>query len=825
MKQPLRKGEPFLLAIIVLVAIFFRTYRLDAIPRGMSGDEAIRGLEALSIARGEGYPVFLVGSFGEEPIHGYLVAVLFRLLGPSVFAIRAASALVGVLTVPVFYFMVRALFPPSEGSQPWLAILATGWLATSYWHTVYSRWGSEPIVAPLFAVLTMYCFWRAFDSGRRLHYLLGGASLGLSLYTYQAARFLPILALVLVGYHVYINRGSLRSHWVSLLSLLLAFLIVVAPLASYALNHPEIYLARAKAVSIFSPDRTVSPWTSLLLGLVQTAGMYNFHGDEHPEHSPSSGRPVLDPLTSVCFALGLAVTIYRFREPRYFLLAMWLLVMSLPAVVAGGSSASFSRTVVALPAVYVFPAIGVLEAWKWLSAKVKSARVSLIMGCSLALAPLLFATATTYQDYFVAWDTREDLRWGYDGAYTEAATVMNQTQVPDSVWILPVTAYVPSGYGADHFDFLYHGDVPYYSLSLDEATAPDELSEASRSRRRALVLDWKGYDLEKAYTAMSADPKRLLPFLLEKYGRELSRKSYEAFDLATYELPESSAFLIADRLEPAAVSFGDELMLTGMNFGGSSLADTSTPQEVDRRSLPAGKSAWVVLRWRATRAPSRDYKVAVYLEDEGGHIAGQVNKLLLSNYLHRTGEWQDGQEEIDYYTLQSWSGTPPGWYKVGVTVYDAASADVLYAGGKGRSYDLGMIEVVRPLAPGPVEPGAEIQNAQGEVAGRIQLLGYDLPRRELNPGDELSVALYWQALKDVDRAYLLAVQLANEQGETWTEEPDAPVYGSYPTLEWTKGETLKDWHDMSLPAEMPQGSYQVSVLIAERGSLLQEVNL
>jgi 4-amino-4-deoxy-L-arabinose transferase-like glycosyltransferase len=321
MKRPIPKGELLLLAITVLVAVLFRTYRLDAVPRGMSGDEGVRGLDALSIVRGEGYPLFFQQNSGEEPMHAYVVAILLSLLGPSVLAIRAASALIGVLTVPIFYLMTRALLPPPAGSWSRLAILATGWLATSYWHVVYSRWGLEPILVPLFAVLTVYFLWQGFNSGRRLHFACAGSSLGLSLYTYQAARFLPVLVLVLVGYHALNKRALLRSQWTGLVSLLLAFLIVAAPLGAYALNHSEVFLARGRAVSIFNPDRTVSPWTSLLFGLIKTAGMYNFHGDEHPEHSPSAGRPVLDPLTSVCFALGLAVTIYRFRKPAYFLLS------------------------------------------------------------------------------------------------------------------------------------------------------------------------------------------------------------------------------------------------------------------------------------------------------------------------------------------------------------------------------------------------------------------------------------------------------------------------------------------------------------------------
>jgi len=155
--------------------------------------------------------------------------------------------------------------------------------------------------------------------------------------------------------------------------------------------------------------------------------------------------------------------------------------------------------------------------------------------------------------------------------------------------------------------------------------------------------------------------------------------------------------------------------------------------------------------------------VAVYLQDEGDHRAGQVDKLLLSNYLHPTRDWRAGQEEIDYYILPSWDGTAPGRYKVGVTLYDAESLEVVRTVGGRQTRELGMMEIVRPLVAAGVEPEVGIEKDRGEVAPGIRLLGYDLPRREANPGDELSVALYWQALENVNRDYLFAVQLTDEQ--------------------------------------------------------------
>lgn len=827
MKRLASRTELILLAIIILVAIFFRIFRLDTLPRGMTADEATLGLEGLAIARGERYPVFLRGMSGALPMYAYWVAILFRLVGPSIQTARLGTALVGIVTVPLFYVLVKELLASTGGERmrTVMALLATFFMATSYWHIVYSRLAIEPILVPLFGILIVYCVLRARSSGRRAFFVLSGLLLGLALYTYPAAYFFPVLVLALWSVYAWRDGQFLRTHWRDVLILFAVCFALATPLGLFAARDFDTFAARASEVSVLNPEATGgSPGAGLLTSFVETAGMFTFRGDVSLVRNPAS-RAVLDSLASIWFILGLCVVILRYRETPHAVLLTWWAIMCIPGLLTAHEIPHFSRTIGALPATCLLPALGMVSVWKWLEHRIASGRLLAILA-SLGLSiSVLFTAAATYRHYFVVWDTREDLRQGYDGPFTMAAAVMNQTQVPDSLWILPMTALVPSGYGGDHFDFLYHGSAPYYSVSLGEAAAPNELSTVCRGTRKALVIDWKGYVLEEAYSAMAADPKGLIPFLFEKYGRQVDRDSYEAFDVLTYQLPKSPSFSIAEKFNPLTVTFGHELVLTGMAFGGSSLRDTSTPEEVERRELPAGKSGWVVLRWQALTAPTGNYKVAVYLQDQGGHIAGQIDKLLLSNYLHPTKDWEAGQEEIDYYSLPSWSATAPGRYKVGVTLYDAETLHIVPTVDGQQTSELGTMEIVRPLVAPEVEPETAIQEDKGGLAPGIRLLGYDLPRREANPGDELSVACYWEALEDVNRDYVIAVQLSDDEGEVWAETVESPVYGTYPTSEWAEGEVLKDWHDISLPTNLPQGRYQVSLAISQDDSLLNRISL
>ena len=81
-----------LLLIILLVALFLRTYRLSEIPAGVDYDEAGNLILAGEIAAGESYPVFIRAYAGREALFYWLAAGTMRLLGHTLFAFRLSAA-------------------------------------------------------------------------------------------------------------------------------------------------------------------------------------------------------------------------------------------------------------------------------------------------------------------------------------------------------------------------------------------------------------------------------------------------------------------------------------------------------------------------------------------------------------------------------------------------------------------------------------------------------------------------------------------------------------------------------------------------------------
>jgi len=222
---------------------------------------------------------------------------------------------------------------------------------------------------------------------------------------------------------------------------------------------------------------------------------------------------------------------------------------------------------------------------------------------------------------------------------------------------------------------------------------------------------------------------------------------------------------------------------------------------------------------------AKDYKVGVYLFDKKGHLVGQMDKLLLSNYLEPTSRWNPGQEEIDYYTLPSLPATPPGEYHIEVAVYDPESLERLPILGQmagHQAFTIGTLQIVKPLLPPEVEPQVWLGE---EIAPGARLLGYDLPRERMGPGGEIALTLYWEALEDVTSDYLLSLQLQDEEGQVWGEEVGRPVDGRYPTLEWEKGEVIRDWHKIRVGAGASEGTYTLSLKVMERRRVIGEAAL
>src|SRR5205085_6596078 len=103
-------GRTAALLLIAVLAGALRFWQLGSLPPGLHYDEAFNDLIALRVLRGQADPLFTPENNGEEPMQILLIALLFRVAGPTPLGGRLISAASGVVTVVVLYFLATELF-------------------------------------------------------------------------------------------------------------------------------------------------------------------------------------------------------------------------------------------------------------------------------------------------------------------------------------------------------------------------------------------------------------------------------------------------------------------------------------------------------------------------------------------------------------------------------------------------------------------------------------------------------------------------------------------------------------------------------------------
>lgn len=96
------------------------------------------------------------------------------------------------------------------------------------------------------------------------------------------------------------------------------------------------------------------------------------------------------------------------------------------------------------------------------------------------------------------------------------------------------------------------------------------------------------------------------------------------------------------------------------------------------------------------------------------------------------------------------------------------------------------------------------------LQGGIDLIGFDLPVAEFEPGETVPVTLYWKAREPVPANYQVFVHLTSTPQHTWGQS-DKLNPGDYPTTRWPLDLYVRDSHKFTIPLGTPPGDYSLRV--------------
>lgn len=238
--------------------------------------------------------------------------------------------------------------------------------------------------------------------------------------------------------------------------------------------------------------------------------------------------------------------------------------------------------------------------------------------------------------------------------------------------------------------------------------------------------------------------------------------------------------------------------------------------DFDTRTGVAGESIDVDLYWEVTGKPPGDYLIFVHMLDE-------LDTMVTQRDTHPglgsfpSSQWEVGDRFVDTVRLHipQTAYTPSNallsiglyapieGYRLGITSPDGA--------GLGDVLELGSVS----LSTAPGSPSTIPHPLAQNFGNEILLSGYDYDRREIKPGEVLTVDLYWQALQDSLPDYMVQVRLKDETGQIFETSEHRPLQGQSPTGSWQAGDAVVDRQELRIPASLSPGAYHVQIALID----------
>jgi hypothetical protein len=378
------------LIIIILVGAAFRLTDIDGTPPEMTSDHVEKLLDSQRVFEG-GYNIYFQNNGGREPLQMYVMAAFVGLTGQPMDydTLKLVTALEGILTIPIFFWLGRELverYNPRLGVLVGLALAAL--VAVSYWHVSLSRLALRIVYTPGIIALIFIYLTRALRENRRIDFINAGLALGVGLYMYQVIRIMPVVIVVGVGIAVVpLSRtwDERRRYLLNLAMLIVVSFAVFMPLFRFSVDYPDDFWRRTSGrlfgddlTQTINEDGTITERVPTLDERFAAFGenlpilttnirnallMYTWKGDV-AWISAAPNRPALDPLAGALLVVGTGAwigwTIRKRDAALWLVLPAWFILifpsaLSIAYPIENPSATRMSGT---LPFAYLMAAFG-----------------------------------------------------------------------------------------------------------------------------------------------------------------------------------------------------------------------------------------------------------------------------------------------------------------------------------------------------------------------------------------------------------------------------------------------------------------------------------
>ncbi len=257
--KTINKKQLIIFLIIIIIAIFVRIYKFPNALKEVNSDEMMLAVNAKSIAdtgkdiNGISYPVYLLGFGGQSVLLLYLIVFCIKIFGYSLFAIRLPLLIISIVSLVVFYDLIRRI---SKNNT--ITLIGLGLLAISPWHILQGMWALDCNILPHILLIAVYLLYIGILKKSRWTLYLSMVFFALTLYSYGIAiYFTPILLLALA---IYLRRKKKISIPDLIICIVIFSVLAMPIILMFAINilktNQSIYLGNITIPYYESLSRT-----------------------------------------------------------------------------------------------------------------------------------------------------------------------------------------------------------------------------------------------------------------------------------------------------------------------------------------------------------------------------------------------------------------------------------------------------------------------------------------------------------------------------------------------------------------------------------------
>lgn len=321
---------------VLLFAAFMHLYLIGSYPPGLDSDAATDGLDSLKLTRYGIALFYIVINANTDPLFIYTATATSWLFGSRVIALRLPSAFFSILSFATTYVALAELARGEfdSATRKRIAVIAVAALAVSQPIAFFNRMGLRFSTQDVIQMAAIWALAKALRVQTTRQWVVAGALVSLTQYTYPAARVLPLLFGLIFLIKAPPGWWRDKNFWRGVRLCVLAATIIILPQLIWYAFYPDTFLARAWQTSLRNNPiyDQLGLWGTLFDKFDKYRSVLSSYWQGQYDQIK---EPLLPPLFYYGFLIGIVVMLVNFRKRFTWIVLMSVAVMVLPDIIFG----------------------------------------------------------------------------------------------------------------------------------------------------------------------------------------------------------------------------------------------------------------------------------------------------------------------------------------------------------------------------------------------------------------------------------------------------------------------------------------------------------